>query len=130
MDEVAIPVPASRLEQRYDMTVAAQAEEVRELRRSRSRARWGEGSLLVVVLALAIALLLVIPAVRFVPVFVYLDSNGLQQSATTISDLPPDTRVAAIEAALWTYTRHCEHYSPSEGDYSYGVCSAMSSDRV
>lgn len=125
--DTAVPVPPERLPDHYRDVVSMQSERMLAWRKAARRARWGEGSLLALCLMLGAALIWY-PRVRVIPAFIYLDNYGMQSTATAISDLPPDTRVAGIEQTLWTYVRECEHYTPSEADYSYQVCSALSGD--
>lgn len=97
LDTRAVPVPESRLDELYAQTVSMQAQQAREWRRAARRARWGQAGLLALSLGLGTAVLAMLPLVRYVPVFVFTNAAGVNDTATAISDLPPSTQVAGIE---------------------------------
>ena len=126
-EEAARPVNASV---RYPEAVSFQGD---RLRRYRGRARiatiLATGLFASTVLE-AYALICTVPLIRAVPVFVTLNADGSFDTSVTFSALPPDKRVAAIEATIWQYIRQREEYSYATAQYDYDVVSAMSAPIV
>lgn len=123
-------VPESRLEQLYDQTVSMQGTQARYWRISATRKQWTNTGLGLALTAAIVLILGLFPLTKYVPVFVYTNEAGFNETTTALSELPPTTRVAGIEALLWQYLRNREHYAPSEAGDSYNMVSAMSSQPV
>ena len=130
IDLPAVPVPAEALHDLYRHTVSMQAAQALLWRKAARRHRWGEALLLVLCTALGLAIAVILPTTRYIPVFVFTNQSGLNDTASAVSELPPTTRVAGIEAVLWQYLRDREHYAPSEADESYAIVSVLSDDPV
>lgn len=129
--DLAAPITRGEAETTYYAGVVAfQAQQARIWKRSSRRAWTAAGGMFVLSIVLGAAILVMLPLKRVVPVFVYLNEAGLLDTTTAISDLPPSTKAAGIEALLWQYLRHREHYAPSEAAESYEIVSAMSGDTV
>ena len=130
IDLRVVGVPASQTEDLYRSVVPLQAQQALIWRRSARRGRWLSYAALGLAFVEAIAITGLLPLEKVIPVFVYLDSFGMAQTATALSDLPADHRIAGMDALLWQYLANREHYAPSEADQSYKVVSAMSTEAV
>lgn len=126
----AVPVPPSMLEEHYRGVASVQATQVLQWRKMARRSHWRETTAWIMVVALGLMNVSLFPLKEFVPVFVFTNPDGINDTATAISDLPPSVQVAGIESLLWTYVRDREHYSASEADESYAIVSALSNDIV
>lgn len=126
----AVPVTRETFADYCRNTVSAQAIQVVQWRNTARRSTWNATMAWSLAICFAAIILSLLPLKEYVPVFVYMDANGMPSTATTISDLPSDTQVAGIESLLWNYLRHREHYSLSEAPESYDIVSALSSDAV
>lgn len=80
--------------------------------------------------ALVVAIVEMMPLKTIVPVYGFANEAGLFDTTTEISDLPPSTQVAGIEAMLFNYLRDREGFAPSEADQAYARVSELSSDTV
>ena len=70
------------------------------------------------------------PLKEIVPVFIDVHKDGVVDPSKSMSVLPASTRQAAIEAELWSYVRHREHYNFAEAAYDYEVVSGLSAPAV
>src|SRR6202000_1042960 len=103
IDARIVAVPDNKVEDLYASVIPLQAQQARLWRQSARRWRGMVMATIALGIAEAIAITALLPAQKIQPVFLYLDKFGLQQTATSVSDLPVDHRVAGIDALLWQY---------------------------
>jgi type IV secretion system protein VirB8 len=125
-----VPVTDANTEDLYRSVVPIQAQQALMFQKSSKRSRRMSHVALAVCFAEALTITALLPLQKITPIFVYLDRLGTTETATAFSDLPADHRIAGIDALLWQYLAHREHYSPSEADQSYNIVSAMSVETV
>ena len=130
VDQRVVALPPSQAEAHYAGVVSMQAAQARVWRDAWKRGRWRDIALTVAVVAEAVAISFLVPNQHYITIFSYLNPSGVHDTATAISTLPADQRIAGIEALLWQYLRFREHYAPSEAENSYNIVSAMSSEHV
>lgn len=130
IDTTVLPIPQSELEKHYASVVPMQTAQAKLWRDAYRGRRWRELALVFAVVAEAIAIAFLVPNQHYVLVFSYLSRAGVQDTSTAFSTLPPDQRVAGIEALLWQYAKLREHYSAPEADNDYAIVSAMSAENV
>lgn len=127
---VPVPVTEANKDQLYAGAIGLQAAQAKLWREAYNGRRWRERALMGVIVALAGAICVLVPNQHYVLVFSYLTRSGVQDTATALSTLPADQRVAGIVALLWQYVRYREHYAASEAEESYSIVSAMSAEDV
>ncbi|HUZ62966.1 MAG TPA: VirB8/TrbF family protein [Acetobacteraceae bacterium] len=130
INELAVPVPTSAIEKHYHQTLSFQAERARHaVQRARNYGRLAAG-LGAICFMEAAALYMALPLKQIVPVFIDVHKDGVVDTSASMSALPRSTQQAAIEAELWEYVRHREHYNFAEAPYDYQVVSGMSAPAV
>jgi type IV secretion system protein VirB8 len=126
----ALPVDSPRLAAYYKQVESFQAERNRRARRS-SRIAWSiAGVALAANAALGIAVASMLPLQRLVPLYIWLDRDGVAHDAVSMSDLPATQSQAVIRAAIWQYVRDRESYDFADARYRYDVVSLMSAPDV
>ncbi len=128
-DEMAFPL-AGQGALAYPEAVSFQGDRARRYRRRARAATILAAGFFALSLMEAYALISTVPLIRAVPVFVTLNSDGSFDTHVTFSSLPPDKRVAAIEASLWQYIRQREGYTFATAANDYDIVSAMSAPVV
>jgi type IV secretion system protein VirB8 len=128
--DLAVMVPASAIERQYVETLSFQAERARQaLHRARNYGRLAS-ALGAICFMEAAALYVAMPLKEIVPVFLDVHKDGVVDTSESMSALPASTQQAAIEAELWSYVRHREHYNFAEAPYDYDVVSGLSAPAV
>ena len=110
--------------------VSFQAINARRERRMRRFMTTGLVGSAILNVALVVTIAELMPLKTVVPIYGFTNEAGLFDTTTEISDLPPSTHVANIEALLWSYVRDREGFAPSEADQAYDRVSMLSSDTV
>jgi type IV secretion system protein VirB8 len=129
-DKPAPPIVPTQTERLYAQAVSFQAVDARRQRRyNRILSSVAAGSI-VLNTALTTAIVVMLPLKTVVPIYGFANEAGLFDTTTEISDLPPSSQVAGIEALLWNYLRDREGFAPSEADQDYDTVSKLSSDVV
>ena len=101
INELAVPVPTSAIEQHYHQTLSFQAERARHaVQRARNYGRLAAG-LGAICFMEAAALYVALPLKQIVPVFIDVHKDGVVDTSKSMSALPRSTQQAAIEAELW-----------------------------
>jgi type IV secretion system protein VirB8 len=114
----------------YKQAVSFQAVDARRARRFERLKNLGLAGSMILNVALVASVFEMLPLKTIMPVYGFTNEAGLFDTTTEISDLPPSTQVAGIEALLWNYLRDREGFAPSEADQAYDVVSKLSSDVV
>lgn len=130
MSDVADDAAVRVTEGHYEQVVSFQATNARRHRRDVRLMTTGLVSSIALNLMLGAGILAILPLKTFVPIFGFNNEAGLLDTTTEISDLPPSTQVADIEAVLWNYLRDREGFAASEADQNYDVVSRLSNDQV
>jgi type IV secretion system protein VirB8 len=87
-------------------------------------------SLGVATMALAGGFLIEAARSDVVPVFIWMHRDGTVDTSESLSRLPTSTHEAGIEAELWAYVWHREHYNYDDARADYLIISAMSAPDV
>lgn len=130
VNDLAVMVPARAIERQYVETLSFQAERAREaVHRARNYGRLA-AALGAICFMEAATLYAAMPLKEIVPVFIDVHKDGIVDTSESMSTLPASTQQAAIEAEMWSYVRHREHYNFPEAAYDYQVVSGLSAPGV
>lgn len=113
----------------------AEVESFQRARQRRTKAvSWGLGIVAGVAmagnLALSVGLSAMLPLVRLVPVFYWVQTDGSVDSSTSSSLLPHTQSEAAITSAVFQYVKDREGYSYANARDSYDRIRAMSTEHI
>jgi type IV secretion system protein VirB8 len=127
---MAAPVDPDRLREYFQDVQSFQSKQTRSAK-FWGRVGWSIAGLsLLINAALAGTVLILVPLKQLVPVYISLHKDGTFTSTSTMSDLPPTQKAAALRAAIWQYVRDRESYDYADAGYRYDVVSLMSSPTV
>jgi type IV secretion system protein VirB8 len=129
-NDLAVMVPSPAIERQYVETLSFEGERAQQaLHRALNYGRLA-AALGAICFMEAAALYMAMPLKEIVPVFIDVHKDGVVDTSESISALPASAQQAAIEAELWSYVRHREHYDFAEAAYDYDVVSGLSAPSV
>jgi type IV secretory pathway component VirB8 len=118
---------ATELLERQQQTETEVAREWRRTRRSNFWLKVALAFFIALSSVLAFALAATVPNIRFLPVFLWANPNGVVESAITTDGLPQVMSDPLVKLILWNYVRAREEYSYADSDFNHYLVMAMSS---